>query len=160
MYGLDDPKRTRLTASVFNGRKICGVFTPGGWLGGGQQQQQQPQQQPQQQQQQQQQPVHGTILLPLFFKHVFAQLLRAAGPGGDEVPAIWVDRMGAKVGVTEQYSRSSKGTLALLAQVRGGNGGPCLLQGLPGWQAAYCRRCRPPPASVHAMAHGGLTCGG
>jgi hypothetical protein len=33
MYGLDDPKRTRLTASVFNGRKICGVFTPGGWLG-------------------------------------------------------------------------------------------------------------------------------
>ena len=56
MYGLDDPKRTRLTASVFNGRKICGVFTPGGWLGGGQQQQQQLQQ-----------PVHGTILLPFFF---------------------------------------------------------------------------------------------
>lgn len=29
MYGLDDPKRTRLSASLFNGRKICGVFTPG-----------------------------------------------------------------------------------------------------------------------------------
>jgi hypothetical protein len=29
MYGLDDPKRTRLTASLFNGRKVCGVFTPG-----------------------------------------------------------------------------------------------------------------------------------
>jgi hypothetical protein len=35
------------------------------------------------------------------------------------VPAVWVDRTGAKVGVTEQYSRSSKGTLALVAQVRG-----------------------------------------
>lgn len=68
MYGLDDPKRTRLTASLFNGRKICGVFTP--------------------------------------------------GPGGEEVPAVWVDRTGAKVGVTEQYSRNSKGSLALVAQVR------------------------------------------
>jgi hypothetical protein len=29
MYGLDDPKRTRLTGSLFNGRKVCGVFTAG-----------------------------------------------------------------------------------------------------------------------------------
>jgi hypothetical protein len=46
------------------------------------------------------------------------------------VPAIWVDRMGAKVGVTEQYSRSSKGSLALLAQVRprkGGAGSACCM---------------------------------
>jgi hypothetical protein len=34
------------------------------------------------------------------------------------VPAVWVDRTGLKVGVTEQYSRASKGTLALVAQVR------------------------------------------
>ena len=39
------------------------------------------------------------------------------GPGGDEVPAVWVDRTGAKVGITEQYSRNSKGTLAVVAQV-------------------------------------------
>ncbi|PSC70609.1 chaperonin 60B2 [Micractinium conductrix] len=78
MYGLDDPKRTRLNASIFNGRKICGVFTP--------------------------------------------------GPGGEEVPAVWVDRTGAKVGVTEQYSRNSKGTLALVAQeitTRDETGAPC-----------------------------------
>lgn len=78
MYGLDDPKRTRLTASLFNGRKICGVFTP--------------------------------------------------GPGGEEVPAVWVDRTGAKVGITEQYSRNSKGTLALVAQEitsRDETGAPC-----------------------------------
>lgn len=31
---------------------------------------------------------------------------------------MWVDRTGLKVGVTEQYSRSSKGSLALVAQVR------------------------------------------
>ena len=66
LYGLDDPKRTRLTATLFNGRKVCGVFTP--------------------------------------------------GPSGEEVPAVWVDRMGAKVGITEQYSRASKGTLSLVAQ--------------------------------------------
>ena len=42
---------------------------------------------------------------------------RPAGPTGDEVPAVWVDRTGIKVGVTEQYSRNSKGTLALIAQV-------------------------------------------
>ena len=61
-----DRAGTRLTATLFNGRKVCGVFTP--------------------------------------------------GPGGEEVPAVWVDRMGAKVGITEQYSRASKGTLSLVAQ--------------------------------------------
>jgi hypothetical protein len=39
------------------------------------------------------------------------------GPGGEEVPAVWVDRTGIKVGITEEYSRNSKGTLALVAQV-------------------------------------------
>lgn len=29
---------------------------------------------------------------------------------------MWVDRTGMKVGITEQYSRQSKGTLALVAQ--------------------------------------------
>ena len=46
-----------------------------------------------------------------------------AGPGGEEVPAVWVDRTGIKVGITEQYSRQSKGSLALVAQARGGGGG-------------------------------------
>lgn len=31
---------------------------------------------------------------------------------------MWVDRTGIKVGITEEYSRNSKGTLALVAQVR------------------------------------------
>ena len=33
---------------------------------------------------------------------------------------MWVDRTGVKVGVTEQYSRNSKGSLALVAQVSAG----------------------------------------
>ena len=70
MYGLDDEKRTKLTATLFNGRKLCGVFTP--------------------------------------------------GPGGAEVPPVWIDRAGAKVAVTEQYSRQSRGTLALVAQASAG----------------------------------------
>ena len=36
---------------------------------------------------------------------------------------MWVDRTGVKVGITEQYSRQSKGTLALVAQARGHTGG-------------------------------------
>ena len=120
MYGLDDPKRTRLNASIFNGRKICGVFTPGGLGGAGR--------------------VGGMPVpaalhaclprpsLPASFPSLNPATLQPcththplpppAGPGGEEVPAVWVDRTGAKVGVTEQYSRNSKGTLALVAQVR------------------------------------------
>jgi len=29
IYGLDDPKQTKLSGTVFNSRKLCGVFTPG-----------------------------------------------------------------------------------------------------------------------------------
>ncbi|GAB4821994.1 hypothetical protein N2152v2_009040 [Parachlorella kessleri] len=66
IFGLDDPKRTKLTASVFNGRKLCGVFTP--------------------------------------------------GPNGSEVPPVWIDRQGAKVAVSEQYSRQSRGSLGLVLE--------------------------------------------
>lgn len=78
LHGLDDPKKTRLSATVFNARKLCGVFTP--------------------------------------------------GPSGEDVPSVWVDRMGAKVALEEHYSRGSKGSLALVAQevvTRDENGAPC-----------------------------------
>ena len=66
VYGLDDPKQTKLSGTIFNSRKLCGVFTP--------------------------------------------------GPSGDEVPVVWVDRAGAKVAISEKYSRSSSGSLGLVAQ--------------------------------------------
>ena len=66
IYGLDDPKKTKLSATIFNSRKLCGVFTP--------------------------------------------------GPSGDEVPVVWIDRSGAKVAVSEEYSRASRGSLGLVAQ--------------------------------------------
>jgi outer membrane protein assembly factor BamA len=66
IYGLDDPKKTKVSGTVFNSRKLCGVFTP--------------------------------------------------GPSGDEVPVVWVDRAGAKVALTEQYSRNSTGSFGLVAQ--------------------------------------------
>ena len=78
LNGLDDPKRTKLTATMFNGRKLCGVFTP--------------------------------------------------GPAGDEVPPVWVDRTGAKVAISEQYTRNSRGSLGLVLQevvTRDENGAPC-----------------------------------
>ena len=66
VYGLDDPKQTKLSGTIFNSRKLCGVFTP--------------------------------------------------GPSGDEVPVVWVDRAGAKVAISEKYSRNSSGSLGLVAQ--------------------------------------------
>lgn len=66
VYGLDDPKRTKVSGTIFNSRKLCGIFTP--------------------------------------------------GPSGDEVPVVWVDRAGAKVAISEQYSRNSSGSLGLVAQ--------------------------------------------
>ena len=66
VYGLDDPKKTKVSGTIFNSRKLCGVFTP--------------------------------------------------GPSGDEVPVVWVDRAGAKVAISEQYSRNSGGSLGLVAQ--------------------------------------------
>ena len=38
------------------------------------------------------------------------------GPGGDEVPAIWVDRMGGKISLHETYTRNSKGTMGVVLQ--------------------------------------------
>jgi len=78
LNGLDDPKRTKLTATLFNARKMCGVFT--------------------------------------------------AGPSGEEVPPVWVDRTGAKVAISEQYSRNSRGSLGLVLQevvTRDESGAPC-----------------------------------
>lgn len=129
-YGLGDPKRTRLTASLFNGRKICGVFTPGAargcwwlhgasgrvgaveWLRRG---------------------ARAGMCCPspsIWRRHAApgCPAASAAGPGGEEVPAVWVDRTGAKAGVTEQYSRNSRGSLALVAQqvtTRDETGAPC-----------------------------------
>ena len=39
-----------------------------------------------------------------------------AGPAGEEVPAIFVDRAGAKVALQQQYTRNSKGSLGLVLQ--------------------------------------------
>ncbi|KAK2079279.1 hypothetical protein QBZ16_002970 [Prototheca wickerhamii] len=66
VFGLGDPQRTKLQATAFNARKLCGVFTP--------------------------------------------------GPDGEEVPPVWVDRAGAKVALTQQFSRNSRGSLGLVAQ--------------------------------------------
>lgn len=78
LNGLDDPKRTKLSATLFNARKMCGVFTP--------------------------------------------------GPSGEEVPPVWVDRTGAKVAISEQYSRNSCGSLGLVLQevvTKDESGAPC-----------------------------------
>jgi len=43
---------------------------------------------------------------------------RAAGPGGEEVPPIFVDRAGAKVALLQQQSRNSRSSIgAVLEQV-------------------------------------------
>lgn len=144
VYGLDDPKRTRLTASLFNGRKICGVFTPGArllaaglaasasrdcvpWLQGLRS--------------------PSRPLAPLH-PSTPARLLRvSAGPGGEEVPAVWVDRTGAKIGITEHYSRQSKGSLALVAQVRRGWG-----------RGAECSGACRAQAAARAAVQAGLPC--
>lgn len=66
IHGLDDRKKTKLSGTIFNSRKLCGVFTP--------------------------------------------------GPSGDEVPVVWIDRSGAKLAITEQYTRASQGSLGIVAQ--------------------------------------------
>ena len=49
----------------------------------------------------------------------FDHVLSCAGPNGEDVPPIFIDRAGAKVGLIEQHSRSSKASLNLvLEQVR------------------------------------------
>lgn len=39
-----------------------------------------------------------------------------AGSDGSEVPSIFIDRVGAKLGIEETYSRNSKGSLSLVLQ--------------------------------------------
>ena len=54
--------------------------------------------------------------------------LRCALTGGDEVPTVWVDRMGGKVSLHETYSRNSKGTVGVVMQevaTRDDSGGLC-----------------------------------
>ena len=60
------------------------------------------------------------------------------GPNGEDVPPIFIDRAGAKVGLIEQHSRSSKASLNLvLEQVRmkyyGSTASPCpaMSEGFP-----------------------------
>lgn len=38
------------------------------------------------------------------------------GPGGEEVPPVWVDRGGAKIALQESYSRNSKGSLGIVLE--------------------------------------------
>ncbi|KAK9809832.1 hypothetical protein WJX72_000025 [[Myrmecia] bisecta] len=52
----------------------------------------------------------------------------APGPNGEEVPPVWIDRSGAKIGVSEQYSRNSKGSLGIVLEqvtARDEQGGLC-----------------------------------
>jgi hypothetical protein len=39
-----------------------------------------------------------------------------AGPGGEEVPPVFIDRSGLKASLQEQYTRNSKGTLSLVLE--------------------------------------------
>lgn len=43
-------------------------------------------------------------------------LTYTAGPSGEEVPGVWVDRTGAKVGFYESRSRSSKANYGLVVE--------------------------------------------
>ncbi len=48
--------------------------------------------------------------------HQCGVLAAGAGPGGEEVPSVFIDRTGVKLSVQEQYSRNSKGTLSLVVE--------------------------------------------
>lgn len=50
--------------------------------------------------------------------HRMRRLLRPVhtGPNGDEVPAVWVDRAGAKIGFQESRSRNSKANYGLVLE--------------------------------------------
>ncbi|BDA41547.1 Protein TOC75, chloroplastic [Coccomyxa sp. Obi] len=65
-FSSKDPKRTALAVSIFNARKLSGVFTP--------------------------------------------------GPNGEDVPPVFIDRAGAKVGLIEQHSRNSKASLSVVME--------------------------------------------
>ena len=40
----------------------------------------------------------------------------AEGPSGEDVPPVFIDRAGAKVGLIEQHSRNSKASLSFVAE--------------------------------------------
>lgn len=65
-HGSSDPKRTCLSATAFNARKLSGVFI--------------------------------------------------SGSGDEEVPSVFIDRSGAKLSVSERYSRNSRGTLSAVVE--------------------------------------------
>ncbi|CAG9467845.1 unnamed protein product [Pedinophyceae sp. YPF-701] len=68
LLGHDDPRRTNLSVTAFNGRKLSATFTPGPTM------------------------------------------------NQQEVPQVWIDRVGAKVTVAEQHSRNSKAALSVVAE--------------------------------------------
>jgi hypothetical protein len=43
-------------------------------------------------------------------------MCRRAGPNGEDVPPIFIDRAGAKIGLVEQHSRNSKASLSLVLE--------------------------------------------
>ena len=48
--------------------------------------------------------------------HGLTLYLSRAGPGGEEVPPVFVDRGGVKIALQETYSRNSKGSLGLVLE--------------------------------------------
>lgn len=71
------------------------------------------------------------------------------------MPAVWVDRTGVKVGITEQYSRNSKGSLALVAQVSAGLPGAVRVHVHMHGKAELNELC---PRSALCKRHPGVSC--
>ncbi len=106
-FNSKDPKRTALAVSIFNARKLSGVFTPGEILAvpcmqvtmhcscecEGQR--------------------RGEFRL---YSKMCARGVVTAGPSGEDVPPVFIDRAGAKVGLIEQHSRNSKASLSVVME--------------------------------------------
>lgn len=58
----------------------------------------------------------GAVLCASPVVHGSSLYLSRAGPGGEEVPPVFVDRGGVKVALQETYSRNSKGSLGLVLE--------------------------------------------
>lgn len=43
-------------------------------------------------------------------------MLRRTGSGDEEVPSVFIDRSGAKLSLSEQYTRNSKGTFSFVVE--------------------------------------------
>lgn len=52
----------------------------------------------------------------LFLQQVVKPNLHVAGANGEEVPPVFIDRAGAKVGLIEQHSRNSKASLSMVME--------------------------------------------